>query len=165
MTTHTVNLNQIATGLETEERARLVTMLNTLLADEALLVTKTRNFHWNVTGIHFTTLHTLFEEQATALQRLADEIAERTRKLGGFAIGSMRAFSRQTRLEEAPETQLTAVAMLRDLLEDHEQLVRSLRVDIEQAADFGDEGTADMLTAILRRHETMAWTLRSMLQN
>ena len=165
MTTQTVNLKQIGTGLKTETRQEIVTKLNTLLADEHVLYTKSRNFHWNVTGIHFRTLHALFEEQYDAIKLMADEIAERTRKLGGFAIGSMRAFSKQMRLEDAPDTQITAEAMLIDLMEDHEQLIRNLRDDIERCAELGDEGTADMLTGIMRRHESMAWMLRSMLQS
>lgn len=165
MTTKTVHLNDLETGLNTDERTRLVNLLNTLLADEHVLYTKTRNYHWNVTGIHFSTLHELFEQQYDALKLMADEIAERTRKLGGFAIGSMRAFARHTRLEEAPDTQITADVMISDLLEDHEQLVRTLREDIDRSSTLGDEGTADLLTGIMRQHESMAWMLRSMLQS
>jgi starvation-inducible DNA-binding protein len=165
MKTQTADLKQIGTGLKAETRKQIVTNLNTLLADEHVLYTKTRNFHWNVTGIHFSTLHALFEEQYEAIKLMADEIAERTRKLGGFAIGSMRAFSQYMRLEDAPDTQITAEAMLIDLVEDHEQIIRNLRDDIDRAAELGDEGSADLLTGILRQHESMAWMLRSMLQS
>lgn len=165
MPTLTKEINQIGTGLKRDASKQSVIMLNTLLADEHILYTKTRNFHWNVTGIHFSTLHALFEEQYEAIKLMADEIAERTRKVGGFAIGSMRAFSQHTRLEDAPDTQMTAEAMLLDLLEDHEQLIRDLRNDIGTVTELGDTGTADMLTNILRRHETMAWMLRSTLQS
>lgn len=165
MTTKTLEINEIGIGLKKDASRQMVNMLNTLLADEHVLYIKTRNYHWNVSGIHFHTLHALFEEQYDALKLMADEIAERTRKLGGFAIGSMRAFSQHTRLEEAPDTQMTAEAMLADLLEDHEQTIRALRKDIDLAAELGDEGTTDMLIGIMRNHESMAWMLRSSLQS
>jgi starvation-inducible DNA-binding protein len=165
MTTKTLEINEIGIGLKKDASKQMVNTLNTLLADEHVLYTKTRNFHWNVSGIHFRTLHALFEEQYDGIKLMADEIAERTRKLGGFAIGSMRAFSKHTRLEEAPDTQMTAEAMLADLLEDHEQIIRSLRKDIELASELGDEGTTDMLTALMRNHESMAWMLRSSLRS
>lgn len=164
MSSHTtVDINQIETGLKMDERERMVHLLNTLLADEHVLYTKTRNFHWNVTGVHFQMLHALFEEQYEAIKSMADEIAERTRKLGGYAIGSMRAFAEYTRLEEAPDTQMSAEAMLSELLEDHEKIVRSLRNDIKSATEAGDEGTADMLIGFMRQHESAAWMLRSTL--
>ncbi|MEZ4646396.1 MAG: ferritin-like domain-containing protein [Chloroflexota bacterium] len=92
MSTKTKKLEKVDTGLTAENRGKLVQCLNTLLADEHLLYTKSRNYHWNVTGIHFTTLHELFEQHYNEIQTMADEIAERARKLGGTPIGTMLSF-------------------------------------------------------------------------
>lgn len=165
MTTKTREMNEIGIGLKKDASKQMINTMNVLLSDEHVLYTKTRNFHWNVTGIYFHMFHELFEQQYNEIKLLADEIAERTRKLGGFSIGSMRAFREHTRLEEAPDTQMSAEAMIADLLEDHEQIIRYLREDIKLAEELDDEGTADLLVATLRSHESMAWMLRSSLKS
>lgn len=162
MSIKTQELHQVHTGLSTDNRINLIQRLNRLLADEHLLYTKTRNYHWNVTGIHFTTLHELFEQQYDRIKVMADEIAERTRMLGGIAIGSMAEFMKETRLSETPGTIPTAEDMIGNLLGDHEEIISNLRQDIEMCtAEYKDEGTADLLTGIMRSHEEMAWMLRS----
>lgn len=163
MTTHTKTLDQVHIGLSTENRGNLVERLNTLLADEHLLYTKTRNYHWNVTGIHFSTLHALFEQQYDRLKLMADEVAERTRMLGGTAVGTLTQFLERTRLAENGNATPTAADMLANLVDDHEQIISNVRQDIEACANqFNDEGTADLLVGIMRSHEEMAWMLRAM---
>ncbi|MBK8901617.1 MAG: DNA starvation/stationary phase protection protein [Anaerolineaceae bacterium] len=156
-------LEQAHIGLAAENREKLIPRLNQLLADEHLLYTKTRNYHWNVTGIHFSQLHELFEEQYNSLQLIADEVAERSRMLGGTAVGTLVEFLEHTRLSEAPGAIPSAPDMLANLLDDHEQVITSLRDDIEACMEeFNDEGTADLLIGTMRAHEKMAWMLRSM---
>jgi starvation-inducible DNA-binding protein len=166
MTTHTKNLEQVHIGLTEENRTKLIERLNKTLADEHILYTKTRNYHWNVTGIHFATLHELFEQQYDRIKVMADEIAERTRMLGGTAIGTLSEFLENTRLSENPGTIPSAPDMIANLLDDHEQIISDLRKDIETVAEeYNDEGTADLLVGIMRSHDEMAWMLRSMTMN
>jgi starvation-inducible DNA-binding protein len=161
--TKTKKLEQAHIGLSKESRMKLIQRLNKLLADEHLLYTKTRNYHWNVTGIHFTLLHELFEEQYNTIQEMADEIAERNRMLGGMSIGTMAEFLQETRLSETPGTIPSANDMIANLLDDHEHIISSLRDEIAACMEkFNDEGTADLLIGTMRSHEKMAWMLRSM---
>lgn len=149
-------------GLEEREREGLARILNTFLADQHTLYTKTRNYHWNVTGIHFIELHELFEEQYDAIKLAADKVAERVRMLGYPAIGTMQEFMEHTRLSEAPGEVPEARDMIEQLTKDHETMIRHLRTDIDRCEDdFNDQGTADLLTAILQEHLEMAWMLRS----
>lgn len=139
-------------------------MLNRVLADEHMLYTQLRNFHWNVEGVHFRTFHALFEEQYDAVKIIADDVAERIRMLGGNAIGTLREFLDTTTLEEAPDEYPAADTMVERLVQTHERIIVNLRQDIASStAHFEDEGTADLLTAIMRQHEAMAWMLRSTL--
>lgn len=166
MSTKTKKLEKVDTGLTAENRGKLVQCLNTLLADEHLLYTKSRNYHWNVTGIHFTTLHELFEQHYNEIQTMADEIAERARKLGGTPIGTIAEFLETTRLAENPGTIPSAPDMIVNLLDDHEKIVTHLRDDIDTCSEeYGDEGTADLLTGVMRSHEKMAWMLRALSEN
>jgi starvation-inducible DNA-binding protein len=149
-------------GLSDTERRAVVGILNALLADEFVLYTKTRRFHWNVVGPNFSELHALLKTQYEQLEQMADDVAERARALGGIAAGSMEEYLDLTRLDEAPGESYDAHGMMAALLADHESLVRSLRLDLEScSADHGDEGTTDFLTGIMQSHETMAWVLRS----
>lgn len=159
----TKELEQVHTGLSEDNRTKLIEKLNVLLADVHLLYTKTRNYHWNVTGIHFSTLHELFEQQYDRLQVMADEVAERTRMLGGTAVGTMAEFLQHSRLSENAGVVPSAPDMIANLLDDHEQIINNLRDDIAACSDtYNDEGTADLLVGIMRAHEEMAWMLRSM---
>jgi starvation-inducible DNA-binding protein len=151
-------------GLTDDDRQRVVAILNTLLADEFLLYTKTRNFHWNVTGPQFNDLHKFFEAQYEALDETIDEVAERARALGGRALGTLEEFRTTARLGEKPGVTPSAREMLGALLADHEAVVRSLREDITTVNDrHHDVGTADFLTGLLEHHEKAAWMLRSFL--
>ncbi len=163
MNVKTKELEQVHIGLAVANRAKIIQILNTLLADEHLLYTKTRNYHWNVTGIHFTTLHELFEQQYNQIKVMADDIAERTRMMGGTAIGTLAEFSEATRLSENAGVIPSAVDMIANLLDDHEQIISKLREDVEACAEeYNDEGTADLLVGIMRSHEEMTWMLRSL---
>lgn len=152
----------IKIGLDAEDREEVSAILNKLLADEFSLYVKTRNFHWNVTGIQFSALHTIFEGQYEQLDDIIDETAERVRSLGGVPSGSMRQFLKDSSLREIPGELLPAPEMLRLLLEDHEAVIRSLRRNLETCASkHHDAGTSDFLTGIMERHEKSAWVLRS----
>jgi starvation-inducible DNA-binding protein len=151
-------------GIPDEPRQRVITILNTLLADEFLLYTKTRNYHWNVTGPQFNDLHKFFEAQYEALDEVIDDVAERVRALGGRALGTLEEFRASARLGEKPGTVPAARDMLATLLADHEALARALREDIDTVNDRArDVGTADFLTGLLEQHEKSAWMLRSFL--
>jgi starvation-inducible DNA-binding protein len=148
-------------GLNVKQRSGLVALLTPLLADEYVLYTKTRNYHWNVTGPHFNDLHKFFEAQYDELDGKIDEIAEFIRSLGGPAPGSLAEFLKTTRLKEAKGS-VTAAQMVKDLLADHEAIVRQLRLDITRSADeFKADDVADFLTGLAEDHQKMAWMLRS----
>ena len=151
-------------GIADDMRRGVVELLSTLLADEYVLYTKTRNYHWNVVGMQFNDLHKLFEAQYEALDEIIDEVAERARSLGGRALGTLAEFTERTRLKEEPKKTPEAKQMLANLLADHETLVRELRADLQTAMDkFGDAGTSDFLTGLMEKHEKTAWMLRSFL--
>lgn len=151
-------------GLKDEQRRGVVKLLAALLADEYVLYTKTRNYHWNVVGPQFNDLHKFFEGQYEALEGFVDEIAERARTLGGPAVGTLAEFLKLTRLKEHPGQYPAAREMLANLLADHEAVIRTLRADLVTAAEkFGDAGTSDYLTGLMEAHEKMAWMLRAFL--
>ncbi len=145
-----------------EHRKGVVEILNTLLADEYLLYTRTRNYHWNVVGRQFNDLHKFFEAQYEAIDTIIDDVAERARALDGPAAGTMTDFLKSTRLKETPGRYPAALDMVADLLADHQSIIRSLRVDLETAGGkYQDAGTNDFLTGIMEQHEKMAWMLRA----
>lgn len=145
-------------GLDFNERQSIVEMLNSHLANEVVLTTKTRSAHWNVNGTNFYQLHTLFRRQYKQLNGISDEIAERVRMLGGFAIGSFQEFLLYARLDEQPGD----VPEILHLLADHEAAIRFLREGARKCSEeYEDQGTFALLVSIIRRHEKMAWMLRS----
>ena len=149
-------------GISDKKVASSAMMLNILLADEMVLYTKTRNYHWNVEGMQFIELHKLFEEQYDQLAESIDEIAERIRQLGHYAVGSMKGFLAITNLEESDDNVETAAEMLRNLVNDHEAIIRYIRENIDKTAeDFNDIGTSDFITGLMEQHEKMAWMLRA----
>lgn len=152
-------------GLSAPQRQAVVAILNTVLADEFVLYAKTRRFHWNVQGPHFSELHGLFQRQYEQVDRIVDDVAERARALDGFAAGTLHEFLRLTRLGEASTGEFDAQGMIAALLADHETLVRSLRQDLRACSDrHGDEGTMDFLTSLMQFHEKTAWVLRAHLR-
>jgi starvation-inducible DNA-binding protein len=151
-------------GIGEKERDKLGAMLNVLLADEFLLYTKTRRFHWNVVGSDFGELHKFFEGQYEALDDIVDEVAERARALDVVSAGSLREFRDLTRLNEQAGKNPDAQGMLAALLTDHEAVIRSLRKDLVTADELGDAGTNDFLTGLMEQHEKFAWMIRSYLR-
>lgn len=153
---------RINIGIEEQARLNIAAGLGKLLADSYTLYLKTHNFHWNVTGPQFNSLHQMFELQYTELALAVDEIAERIRTLGERAPGSYKEFAALTAIEEA-EGEPNADEMLRQLLEGQEAVVRTARAVLPVAGDANDEPTADLLTQRIQAHEKTAWMLRSML--
>ena len=150
------------TGLTEEQRAGVTEALNTLLADELVLYVKTRKFHWNIKGPRFHDLHVFFEKQYEELDELMDEVAESARQFGGNALGTLKEAIGRTRLKEAPESIPNEDGMLKELLEDHENIMRHLREDIRKATDeLQADDAADFMTAVLEAHGKMAWMLRA----
>jgi starvation-inducible DNA-binding protein len=152
---------EINIGIQAEKRSVVVKRLTRLLADEQVLYTKLRNYHWNVQGMFFQSLHAFFEEQYTALFTVTDDIAERIRSLGEFSIGSLISFLDNARLGESNHLNGDASAMLKQILDDHESIIRMLRDDINVTQELGDEGTTDFLIGLMQTHEKMAWMVRS----
>ena len=153
-----------AIGLSHEQREGVGKILNTLLSDEYVLYTKTRNYHWNVVGPQFNDLHKFFETQYGELNVIIDDVAERARAVGVRAFGTAAEFSHHTRLTEQPGRYPGAREMVTNLLNDHEAIIRHLRVDLEACAQrHQDAGTSDFLTGLMEQHEKMAWMLRAYL--
>lgn len=147
-------------GLSQKNLETSINVLSLVLADEVVLYTKTRKFHWNVSGNSFMELHKLFEEDYKVLEINIDEIAERINKLGGKTIGTMKEFLDKTNLKEAPNVYPNQKEMITELLSDHETIIKSLRDDIEKCDELNDAGSADFLTGLLKQHEKIAWVLR-----
>ena len=152
---------KIEIGIPEDQRLSIAEGLSRLLADTYSLYLKTHNFHWNVTGPMFNTLHLMFEEQYTELAMAVDQIAERIRSLGAHAPGSYSAFQELTSVPEAQGSP-DAMDMVRQLVADHETVVRTARSVFPSADAANDEATADLLTQRLQLHEKTAWMLRSM---
>ncbi len=150
-------------GIDSQDRQAIAQSLSRLLADTYTLYLKTHNFHWNVTGPMFSSLHLMFETQYTELALAVDLIAERIRALGVPAPGSYAQFSRLTALSE--ETAVpAALEMVRQLVEGQEAVARTARAAFPVAEKSGDPVTLDLLTQRLQVHEKNAWMLRSLLE-
>lgn len=157
-----MSATNINIGLKEEDRAKIVEGLGRVLADTYTLYLKTHNFHWNVTGPMFNTLHMMFQTQYNELWMAVDDLAERIRSLGAFAPGSYADFGKLTSIKEVDGVP-KAEDMIAQLVEGHETVVRTVREVFPAADDVGDEATADLLTQRLQIHEKTAWMLRSML--
>ena len=152
-------------GLSEKNLKSITGILSSVLSDAFLLYTKTRKFHWNVSGNSFMELHKLFEKQYKILEEAIDEIAERINKLGAKTPGTMQEFKEMASLKEAPGKYPSQKEMLRELLKDHESIIIQLRKHIADCDEkYGDIGTSDFLTDLIKEHETVAWTLRRYLQ-
>lgn len=164
MITTTGNINTMKTniGIRPEQLAESATVLNRMLADEHVLYIKTRNAHWNVEGPDFYTQHKFFEEHYTALQELIDEIAERVRYLGHYALASMAEYLEVTHLSEAFQSKNDGPGYMKALLLDHEAIIMHCRENIDHLAE--DQGTSDFITGVMEKHEKMAWMLRAHLR-
>jgi len=150
-------------GINQQDRQHIADGLSHLLADTYTLYLKTHNFHWNVTGPMFQTLHLMFEQHYNELALAVDLIAERIRALGHPAPGSYADYARLTAITEANGVP-KAEEMIRQLVDGHETLCRTARNIFPVAEQAKDEPTADLLTQRLQVHEKTAWMLRSLLE-
>jgi starvation-inducible DNA-binding protein len=152
-------------GIGADDRALIAGGLSKLLADTYTLYLTTHNFHWNVTGPMFNTLHQMFMVQYTELWNAVDPIAERIRSLGHPAPGSYAQFGALASIADAPQTPPKALEMVRILVDGHEAVARTARATFPLADKAADEPTADLLTQRLAVHEQTAWMLRSLLED
>ena len=150
-------------GINEADRKQIAEGLSRLLADSYTLYLKTHNFHWNVTGPMFNTLHLMFEGQYTELATAVDLIAERIRALGFPAPGSYREFGRLSSIQEA-ESVPSANDMIAQLVKGQEAVVKTARSVFPVVERANDEPTADLLTQRMQVHEKTAWMLRSLLE-
>jgi len=142
----------------------VATLLNNLLADEYVLYTKTKNAHWNIQGSAFMELHTFFLSQYEALDIMVDDIAERVRSLGHFALGSLKNFLSVTHMLENDDDFGNQKQIIQSLLTDHETIIRIIRNDLVPVSDkYKDLGTTDFLTGLMKQHEKTTWMLRAYL--
>ncbi|HKY43796.1 MAG TPA: DNA starvation/stationary phase protection protein [Pyrinomonadaceae bacterium] len=148
--------------VEDKDMQRVADALSNVLADTFIVYLKTHNFHWNVTGPMFHTLHQMFEEQYNELWLAVDAIAERIRSLGFIAPGSYGEFAKLTYLQESPVAR-NATEMIAELLRDHETTARTVRSALAVARTAVDAPTEDLLTQRLAAHEKAVWMLRSLL--
>ncbi|HVY23643.1 MAG TPA: Dps family protein [Steroidobacteraceae bacterium] len=166
MTTSTgKSASRVNIGISDSDRAEIVQGLSKLLADTYTLYLTTHNFHWNVTGPMFNTLHLMFMEQYTELWNAADPIAERIRALGYPAPGSYGQFAKLASIPDAPQNPPRALAMVEVLMTGHESVARTARNVLPIAERADDQPTVDLLTQRLAIHEKTAWMLRSLLDD
>ena len=149
-------------GISEEDRKSIVEGLSRLMADTYVLYLKTHNFHWNVTGPMFRTLHLMFEEQYTELALAVDLIAERIRALGELAPMGYAAFGNLSSIKDG-DAEKEWESMFKELLTDNETVIATLRDAFGAADEAGDEATADLYTQRLAAHEKHAWMIRSTL--
>ncbi len=158
----TTPADKINTGITVANSKKVADALNEILADEFVLYVKTLKFHWNIEGRDFHALHIFLEEQYNQLQAIIDSVAERIRKVGHFANGSLKQFLSDTGLKEHAETNAITEDKLRELVSDHESIIRKVRECIDDFDEqYKDQGSADFVTGLLKQHEKMAWMLRA----
>lgn len=154
-------------GIPEEARKEIAHGLSRVLADSYTLYLKTHNFHWNVTGPMFHTLHTMFETQYTELATAVDDIAERIRALGHYAPGSYREFAELASVKDPEQNAggYSATKMIEDLVVGHETTAKTARTLFNVMDEANDEATADLMTQRIQVHEKTAWMLRSLLDS
>ena len=160
----TATSDGIDIGIPAKQRAAIADALSHVLADTYTLYLTTHNFHWNVTGPMFNSLHAMFMAQYTELWNAVDPVAERIRSLGHPAPGSYAQFAKLSGLPDAPATPPKALEMVRILKEGHEAVARTARELFPAVDKASDEPTADLLTQRITVHEQTAWMLRSLLE-
>jgi starvation-inducible DNA-binding protein len=154
---------KIDIGIDEKQREKIASGLARLLADSYTLYLKTHNFHWNVKGPMFNTLHLMFETQYTELALAVDLVAERIRALDVQAPGSYREFGKLTAIKESTGSP-SATEMTKQLVEGQETVARTARSVFPDAEAANDQPTADLLTQRMQVHEKNAWMLRSLLE-
>ena len=151
------------TGISAKDRAAIAQGLSRLLADTYVVYLKTHNFHWNVEGPMFQTLHQMFMEQYTETWNAIDLVAERIRSLGHYAPGTYAEYNKLARIKETPGVP-KAEQMVRLLIEGQEAIVKTAREVLPVAEKADDQPTLDLLTQRMQVHEKNAWMLRSLLK-
>ena len=158
-------MTQANIGITEQSRHKIVEILSSILSDEYVLYTKTRNYHWNVVGPHFNEYHETFEEQYDGLADDVDEVAERIRSLGFKAPSTLSEFQKNSQLKEHPGEYPDANTMVSNLLGDHETVIKTIREKVSViSGEFEDVGTEDFLVGLMEKHEKTAWMLRSILE-
>ena len=155
----------IDNGIPEAQRVKIAEGLGALLSDSYTLYLKTHNYHWNVTGPMFQTLHLMFETHYTELALAVDSIAERIRSLGAWAPGSYTQFAKLSTVAEAPPVPPAATEMVRDLVKGHEAVAKTARKLFAITDEAQDEVTTDLLVQRMQVHEKTAWMLRALLEN
>ncbi len=156
-------MHKINIGISEGDRKTIAESLSRLLADSYTLYLKTHNFHWNVTGPMFQTLHLMFEQQYMELATAVDLIAERIRALGVFAPATYAQFAKLSTIKE-PNGVPASSEMIKELVEGHEAVIRTARSSFAAIEGAHDEVSADLLTQRMQLHEKTAWMLRSLLE-
>jgi starvation-inducible DNA-binding protein len=152
-------------GIAEENLTAVAHQLNKILADELLLYIKTRKAHWNVEGPDFYSKHKFFEDQYEQLDEIMDDLAERIRSLGHYAVASLAEITKLTHLAEQSRETNDGNGFIKELLLDHESLITRLRSNIAPfAEEFKDLGTSDFITGLMEKHEKIAWMLRAHLR-
>ncbi|RQO32390.1 DNA starvation/stationary phase protection protein [Taibaiella sp. KBW10] len=152
---------RIDIGISAENLKKVNGVLNNVLANGNIIYIKLRKFHWNVSGPDFMEYHKLFEEQYEAIAQAIDDVAERISTLGGMAAGTTSEFAKLSELKETPGKCPAPLDMLKELLADHETIIKGLRKGVDDCDEkYKDAGTADFLTELMQDHEKMAWKLR-----
>ncbi|MGA3120700.1 MAG: Dps family protein [Polyangiaceae bacterium] len=154
---------EINIGIDTKNREQIAGALSKVLADTYTLYLKTHNFHWNVKGPMFQTLHLMFEQQYNELWLAVDAVAERIRALGFPAPGTYTQFVALSSIKEDDGVP-RAEDMIRRLVVGHETTARTARNAFKQAEEFNDQSTCDLLTQRMQTHEKTAWMLRSLVE-
>jgi starvation-inducible DNA-binding protein len=157
--------NKQQQNTQAQSGTEVIQLLNTLLADEWIVLVKSLNYHWNVEGMQFGELHKLLEALYKEVFEHIDEIAERVRALGGRPLGTIQDISEFARIKEASGTKRSPNEMLQELLQNLETLNQDLKNGAERCeGEFKDYGTTDLLTGLLRENEKQAWMLRASIQ-
>ena len=154
--------DKINTGITEDNSKKVAQALNQVLADEFVIYTKTLKFHWNIEGRDFHAIHIFLDDQYNQLQVIIDGVAERVRKVGHFASGSMAEFLKSASLKEHASSSAVTEDSLAELASDHDAIIRKIRTLIDDFdKKYNDAGSADFITGIMKEHEKMAWMLRS----
>jgi starvation-inducible DNA-binding protein len=154
----------VASKGRNDQSKTMADALGRVLANTYTLYLKTHNYHWNVTGPQFASLHALFEQQYTELSAAVDTVAERIRALGHVAPGSYSAYGKLSEIKEAPDSPPEAMAMVRELAADNEALTRLAEKANEIADEVGDVASGDMMIERMQAHAKAAWMLRAHLE-
>lgn len=155
-------MKNINIDLSEKTRETISQELNKLLSSEFTLYVKTLNYHWNLCGAHFNSLHKVFEKQYEGLFETIDRIAERVRALGFISLGSQQEFLKNSSIKEDSLTKIPSEQdMIKNLLQDHEIIITSIRKLVSLTEESNDHGSANLLADLIESHEKTAWMLRS----